>query len=229
MSALNSIPVTTVTDQESYRLINSKFPPIDLFNDVADNDEFEAIYAVQGLTNPRLRNSVGQIRLVPEDERPFGIPGCNYALGPFVHLNPAGSRFSDGSFGVLYSAADESTSVAETKYHQEKYFRNVQGLHYDSLCMRTLKVVYSADLFDISDANPEWQQYRDPDDYTAPRILGGSIRQAKKHGLLYQSVRQTGHLCFALFTPILVSSVIQTSHYVYEWDGTSISATRKMA
>lgn len=39
---------------QAYRLVNSKFPPIALFEDVADADEFEVLYQIQALTNPRL-------------------------------------------------------------------------------------------------------------------------------------------------------------------------------
>lgn len=42
--------------------------------------------------------------MIPLDEIPWGITGYSYATAPFTHINPAGSRFSDGSFGVLYVA-----------------------------------------------------------------------------------------------------------------------------
>ena len=31
-------------------------------------------------------------------------PGASYVMAAFTHLNPKGSRFSDGSFGVYYAA-----------------------------------------------------------------------------------------------------------------------------
>ena len=98
---------------QAYRLVNSKFPPIALFEDVADADEFEVLYQIQALTNPRLQNEVGHLELIPRGEIPFGIPGCSYATAPFTHVNPAGSRFSNGSFGVLYLAGSMETALAE--------------------------------------------------------------------------------------------------------------------
>ena len=89
---------------QAYRLVNSKFPPIALFDDVADADEFEVLFEIQALTNPRLKNELGQLELIARSEIPFGIAGCSYAIAPFTHVNPAGSRFSDGLFGVLYLA-----------------------------------------------------------------------------------------------------------------------------
>lgn len=107
---------------QAYRLVNSKFPPIALFDDVAGADEFDALYQIQALTNPRLQNEIGRIELIPRAEIPFGITGCSYATAPFTHVNPQGSRFSNGSFGVLYLAATMEAALAEVHYHQDKYW-----------------------------------------------------------------------------------------------------------
>ncbi len=106
---------------KSYRLVNSKFPPIALFDDVASDEEFDALYALQALTNPRLQNEVGNLNLIPRSEIPFGITGCAYATAPFTHVNPQGSRFADGAFGVLYLADSMDTAVAEVRHHQQAY------------------------------------------------------------------------------------------------------------
>ncbi|GAB7528437.1 hypothetical protein PS3A_08450 [Pseudomonas sp. 3A(2025)] len=107
---------------QAHRLVNSRFPPIDLFNDVADAAEFEALYQIQALTNPRVLNEVGRIELIALQEISFAIAGCSYATAPFTHVNPAGSRFSNGSFGVLYLADEVQTAVAEVRYHQQNYY-----------------------------------------------------------------------------------------------------------
>ncbi|NVZ67249.1 RES family NAD+ phosphorylase, partial [Pseudomonas gingeri] len=122
MVTASHLPLLSGERLQAYRLVNSKFPPIAVFDDVADADEFEVLYQVQALTNPRLRNELDQLELIPRDEIPFGIPGCAYATAPFTHVNPAGSRFSDGSFGVLYLAETMETALAEVKHHQNSYW-----------------------------------------------------------------------------------------------------------
>ena len=79
--------------------------------------------ALEQLTNPRVRDEVGEIALVPPDERIAG-PGASYVMASFTHLNPGGSRFSDGSFGVYYAASDLDTAIAETVYHFERLARD---------------------------------------------------------------------------------------------------------
>lgn len=88
MVTLNQLADLPGASLLAYRLVNSKFPPIALFDDVADAAVFEALYQIQALTNPRMQNEVGRLELIPRAEIPFGIPGCSYATAPFTHVNP---------------------------------------------------------------------------------------------------------------------------------------------
>ena len=113
MTSPEDLPATALLHQDAYRLVNGKYPPIQLFDDVADEADFEALYAVQALTNPRIQMQVGELHRVPPGRRPWGIPGCNYALGPFVHLSPYGSRFSD----ALRTCDDGATGCQRRARH----------------------------------------------------------------------------------------------------------------
>ncbi len=225
---LAALPRATFKAQVGYRLINSKYPPIHLFNDVASNEDFDALYAVQALTNPRLRQEVGDLNLVPRERRPFGIPGCSYALGPFVHINSSGSRFSAGLFGVFYAAETIATGIAETRYHQQRYFQGVADLKYDRIQMRGLRVVFSASLVNIYCPSVDADGWYNPDDYNAPQQFGAALKKADGDGVLYASVRDDGNPCYALFSPHLISIIVQTGHYEYQWDGKCITSVVKI-
>ncbi len=210
---------------QAYRLVNSKFPPVALFDDVADADEFEVLYQIQELTNPRLKNEVGRLELIRRSEIPFGIPGCSYATAPFTHVNPAGSRFSDGRFGVLYLADTLETALAEVKHHQSLYWSNVPDLNYERFVFRGLFCSFvdagMKDATSIAMTDPVY----DPDDYTHSRHLGKLVKEAGCPGLRYNSVRMHGSHCWALMTPKPVLSVVQAAHYEMIWNGqvTSVS------
>ena len=214
---------------QAYRLVNSKFPPVALFDDVADADEFEVLYQIQALTNPRLKNEVGHLELIHRSEIPFGIPGCSYATAPFTHVNPAGSRFSDGSFGVLYLADTLETALAEVRHHQSLYWSKVPSLNYERFVFRGLSCSFTdrrmKDATSIAMTDPVY----DPDDYTQSRRLGKSVKAAGWPGLRYNSVRMPGSHCWALMTPKPVLSVIQAAHYEMVWNGqvTSVSQIRE--
>lgn len=80
------------------------------------------MFAVESLTNPRLRDEVGDIRLVPPQDRVSG-PGSSVIMAAFTHVNPEGGRFSTDGVGVFYAANDIKTAVAETAYHRERFLR----------------------------------------------------------------------------------------------------------
>ena len=48
---------------------------------------------------------VGELRLVAPDERISG-PGTSVVMAAFTHLNPEGSRFSDGTYGVFWDGRE---------------------------------------------------------------------------------------------------------------------------
>lgn len=216
------IPQVTFFNQTAYRLIPSKYPPKSLFDDVANHEEFEILFAIQELTNPRIRNEVGNLNRVPAQERPYGIRGCNYALGPFVHLNPAGSRFSNGDFGVYYAAEDVQTAIAETRHHQQNYFSGIVGLKFDRLSMRCLKTQFTAGLRDIRGDDFKEHECYNKDNYLISQQLGASLKNNNDAGIVYNSVRLAAKTCYALFSPNVIKDIIQTAHYEYIWDGEKI-------
>ena len=220
------LPVRADARLQAYRLVNSKFPPIDLFDDVADAREFEILYQLQALTNPRLHNETGRLELIPRDQIPFGIPGCSYATAPFTHVNPAGSRFRDGSYGVLYLADSMETALAEVRHHQELYWSHVEGLNFERFVFRGLSCQFNeAGLLDATTVAMTDPIY-DAEDYCHSRQFGHLVRQGGFPGLRYHSVRNPGQHCWALMTPRSVLSIIQTAHYEMIWNAgiTSVSA-----
>lgn len=210
----------------AYRLVNSKFPPIELFDDVADADDFDVLYQLQELTNPRLQNEIGRLELIARKEIPFGIPGCSYATAPFTHVHPLGSRFGDGSFGVLYLADNMDTAVAEVRHHQGLYWSNVPGLSYERFVFKGLGCSFDQagmkDLTSIPLTDPIYA----PDDYSYARHVGREARQNGCPGLRYHSVRAPGNVCWALLTPRPVTSIIQTAHYEMIWNGQIVSVSQ---
>lgn len=219
-----------VLGQTGYRLVNAKFPPIELFNDVAGPEEFEALHALQALTNPRLLNEVGDLALLPLDEIPFGIRGCHYAAAPFTHVNPDGSRFSNGDFGLLYVADNAETALAEVRQHQSAYWTNVEGLKYDRIVFKGLHCMFDiAGGLDITGLAANHPIY-DPVDYSTARDYGASVKQNHPQSTLqYRSVRHPESVCWALFSPRGVTEITQGSHYEMIWDGASLSSINKLS
>lgn len=226
---LSSLALLPAKALQAYRLVNSKYPPIALFDDVTNADDFDALYQLQALTNPRLRTQVGELGLVPREQIPFGIPGCSYAMAPFTHVSPAGSRFSDGRFGVLYLADTLDTAIAEVRHHQGLYWAKVPALNYDRFVFRGLSCSFNeAGLYDAT-ALPLSDPIYAPDDYHPARQLGREAWAAKSPGLRYHSVRAPGAVCWGLLTPRPVTAILQTTHFEMIWSGQILSVNRLSA
>lgn len=211
-----------------FRVINSRFPPISLFDDVASADEFAALYDLQRVSNPRLLNEVGNIELLAVNEIPFGIQGCSYATGPFTHLSPGGSRFSDGSYGVLYIADNAATAISEVRHHQELYWLKVPEVEYERFVFRGLRCDFEQGAMLDATELPMDHPIHSPDDYSVSRQLGRATREKGLPGLRYNSVRQADGICWALMTPSVVSSIVQTAHYEMIWTNGRITGTNKI-
>lgn len=201
------------------RIVATRFPPMDLFERVSpDPAVWEALIAAEMLVNPRIRDAVGRIRLVPVGERVSG-PGATWVMAPFAYANPRGSRFSDGSYGVYYAGKDLATAVAETAFHFSRYARESgDGPRRES--MRVMVGTIDASLHDLESLDPATRRpLLDPDSYLASRRFASTIREAGSNGIHYPSVRRPMGHCVAAFRPTAVGVPRQAQHLVYDWDG----------
>ena len=215
-------PVVRVAWKPCWRIIPSRFPPIQLFERVADPDDLEAVFELESLTNPRLRDEAGDIRLVAPEERISG-PGTSIIMAAFTHLNPDGSRFSDGSYGVFYAARELDTAIAETKHHRERFMRATAQPRME-LDMRVYRVDLDGDLHDLRGRMAALPLVYHDDDYAAGQHLARTLRQQGANGIAYDSVRHGGGECAAVFRPRLLSNSRQERHLCYVWDGRTIGS-----
>lgn len=206
----------------AWRIVPSRYPPIPLFERVAAPEDLEAIFAIEALTNPRLREEAGDIRLVALEDRISG-PGASAIMAAFAHPNPDGSRFADGNLGVFHAAADMDTVVAETRHHRERFMRATAQGRMD-LDMRVYLVDLAADLHDLRGQKDEYPLVYDSENYAAARHLAATLRKGGSNGIVYDSVRRTGGECAAVFRPRLLSNARQERHLCYVWDGQRIAS-----
>ncbi|MDX0636082.1 RES domain-containing protein [Sinorhizobium medicae] len=209
--------------QQTYRIIRSIYPPVDLLEDIADPRDWEALAAVEEKTNPRIRLEIGDLGKVPAARRVSG-PGASFVMAPFVHcsaLRPG--RFTNGSYGIYYAGDSEVVAVAETIYHHEKFMRATNEEPGWTADFRILIGSVDRDLDDVS-AVPGVLH---PDDYTASHIEGRDLRAAGSDGLVWDSVRMRGGRCIGAFWPDVITIPIQGRHYGYHWDGTRVDFVRQ--
>lgn len=213
-------PISRVEWRPCYRIVPSRFPPVGLYDRVADPADLDAVYAVENLTNPRLRQEAGEISLVPPEDRVSG-PGTSPIMAAFTHLNPEGSRFSDGTYGVYYAALTIDTAIVETRYHREKFLARTSEDPIE-VDMRTYLADLDVDLHDIR-GRKDLPSVYDPDNYAAGQALGRELKATNSYGIVYDSVRDPAGKCVGVFRPPALSNCIQGPHFCYVWDGQRIT------
>ena len=203
--------------QAACRIVPTRYPSITLFDRVADAADFDALYALEAMTNERVRDELGQIERVPPEDRVFG-PGSGPIMAAFTHVNVQGSRLSAGGYGVFYAARDRATAVAETRHHHARFLA-ATGEGPMHLPMRLYHVAIDARLHDLRPEGAVPAAVHDPDDYTAARALGARLRAAGSAGVAYRSVRRPGGQCAGLFRPRGASACLHAAYLLYAWDG----------
>lgn len=215
------IPVTEIRWQPCYRIIPSRFPPIALFEAVADPADLEAVFQIEAMTNDRLREEAGDLALVPPEDRIAG-PGTSPIMAAFTHLNPEGDRFTDGSYGVFYAGRTLGTAIAETRHHRTRFLAATDEPAQE-LDMRVYAVDLDAALHDIREMRDTQAALYHPDSYAVAQETARRLRDEGANGIVYASVRDEGGECAAVFRARLLSNCRQERHLTYVWDGSAIS------
>jgi RES domain-containing protein len=217
-------PIKRIRWSHAYRVVPSRFPPVGVYDRIADPADLEAVFAIEALTNPRLRDEAGSLQLIPKDRRISG-PGSTPVMAAFTHLNPEGSRFSDGSWGVFYAAHSVATAVEETVYHRQQFLAATAEPACD-IEMRCYRTAIAGKLHDLRGGWPEAQI---PDSYAASQRLARQLREQHSNGIVYDSARHPGGECVAVFYPDLIAPCVQSEHLIYRWDGKRIAMVLRVS
>ena len=222
-----SAPRSRVAWRETYRLVLSHFPRIDLYDDVADPHDWEALAAAQARTNPRIMEEIGDLSLVPPARRLAG-PGASWVMAAFTHISPdRPSRFSDGSYGVYYAGRSLETALHEHTFHMGRFYADA-GMEAAWISdVRQLVGTIDCELVDIR--GPGFEALLDPDDYGPSQAFALTQRMEDADGIVYPSVRHEGGECIAAFWPDVVTPPVQGDHFRYYWDGERVSYVRKVS
>ena len=207
-------PEVAVNWPEVFRIVPSQYPPVNVFEGIYDSpDEMEMAFAIEAMTNRRLRQEAGDIQLVPRDDWVWG-PGASVIMACFTHTGRA-SRFSDGVHGVYYGAESMPTAVAETKYHRERFLAATDEEDIE-ITMRTYVNRVRRPLHSLD--GDAYRSLMNPNDYTASQAFGREWMEQGAWGFVFPSVRRPTGGCVAVFRPPALTLPVQSSHLRYRWN-----------
>ncbi len=201
----------------AYRIIRTIYPPVDLFEDIADPADWDLLVSAEAKLNPRIRDGVGNLALVPVNRRING-PTASIAMGAFTHVSTdRPSRFSDGTYGVWYCGDRVEVALAETAHHFQRFMRATSEAPADA-DFRLLTCPVSADV----EAAPA--DCLADADWTPGQRFGRQVRARGGDGVCYRSLRYPAGEAAALFWPdCLTLPITQNQQFRYRWDGTRMT------
>jgi hypothetical protein len=219
---ITQITVRRVRWKSTFRLVPARYPPINFFERIADPADWEALYELEALTNPRLRQQIGQISIIPKARRVSG-PGASVIMAPFTHVSPLRpTRFSAGQFGVYYAARLFETALREVAFHMGRFYASTNDPpHQESY--QTYKGSFDRPMHDLRIGDHKMFLDPDPANYAPAQELARQLRETESNGIVYPSVRHRAGECIAVFWPDLVPRPIQTKKITLKWDGAAIS------
>jgi len=213
--------VTAIDWPVSHRIVRTIYPPVWLFDDIAAPADWDLIASAEAKTNPRVRDQIGDLSLVPAARRVSG-PTASLVMAPFTHASrDRPGRFSDGSYGVWYCGDRFEVALAETAHHFARFMASTRESPADAQ-YRELTASVFGDLHDLRGGG--FDDCLAPDDWHAGQRLGASLWRAGGDGLVYPSVRWPDGQAAALFWPDRVRlPVTQARTLQYHWDGTHMT------
>ena len=225
MTEGETLTVSQIEWTGAVRIIRSAYPPIDLFEDIADPADWPLLVSAEQKTNPRIMETIGNLDLVPTERR-VGGNGASYLMAPFTHVSmDRPSRFTDGRYGVLYAGSVFETALFETIYHHARFMiRTAEAPGWTSQ-FREIILSVNADLHDLRGMGLRHPAL-DPDHYGPSQGLAIGLKASGADGLVYPSIRHIGGDCVALFYPNCASDPIQGRHLDYHWDGQRVDLVR---
>ena len=144
-------------------------------------------------------------------------------MAAFTHLNPQGSRFSDGSYGVFYAGKERATAIAETRYHHGRFLA-ATGEGSMHLPMRLYHVDIDAKLHDLRLDGVGRRGSTIRDSYH--RLAAGRRAPCAPRAPMASSIAAPGirgGQCAGLFKPKAARNCVHAAYLLYAWDGMRFS------
>lgn len=213
LSEADDIEIVDI-DDTCYTLIPSRFPPIDLFERIANDDEGAAVARIETITNPRLRDRQRALQTEAVDVTAPRYQNWNHA--PFTYRNPEGSRYFGPESAVLELADDLQTALAISVRKRETFLSRTDEAR-TNLDMRVLSRKVTGRFADLRHLDPNL-------DRDARIAVGRRIADITTpiDGLLYNPPERPSAKCFAILNAGALARAVQGDHFRFVWDGKCI-------
>jgi hypothetical protein len=208
------------SNQDWYRLIPSRFPPVDVYARLAPALR-EAAPEIEALTNPRLK---AKERLAGG---PAAVDGTsprlqNWNHAPFAYRNPEGSYLLNAVHGAMEIAGTVEAALAIAIRHREIFLSRTAERPMD-LDMRLLVTPVRGEFADLRTSLAL-------DAAEAVRwAIGQELFDTGALGAVFRRPERPEDAFLAVFDPTPLGRSVQSTHYRFVWDGAVIRSAYDFA
>jgi len=213
---LNDLPLAVQATQwcPCWRIIPAARPSSKLLHRVASRADMDLVEEIESLTAPR-----GSA----ENTHPPVTTANEMILHGFRQVDPNGSRFSDGSYGVFYTAKELLTAVAETRYHRDKFLRATRQPP-GHISMQVLSIDLIGKLHSLVGCRDSHPELYHPEDYGQSQLFAKRLWEQGSEGIIYHSVRRREGFCAAVFYSQVLLQCHRERLLTYKWNGQCIES-----
>jgi hypothetical protein len=202
-------------DQNWFRLIPSRFPPIDVYERLASAELRTAAQQIEAQTNPRLLSKERGAQGEHVNRAASGrLQNWNHA--PFAYKNPEGTYLLNPNYGVMEVVGDVRSALAFYLRRREVFLSRTDEAPM-GLDMRLLVTRIKGDFVDLTGLPPDISR----DERWA---IGQRLYENDAHGALFQKPNFPGASFLAVFDGSLLEPSVQGAHYRFVWDGKVIKS-----
>ncbi len=192
-----------------YRLIPSRFPPVDVYRRLGSPELGVLAKEIEDLTNPRLKERSWMVSKGGATENSPQVQNWNHA--PFAYPNPEGSTWLNEAFGVLEVVDCKRAALARAVRRRELFLSRTdeRAMGVD---MRMFKTPVSGDFVDLSGEPSNLPHEK-------RRELGLKLYEGGAKGVLFTPNDHPKMRALAAFHGDVLGRTVQAEHYRFVWDG----------
>lgn len=207
-------PYTTQSVRgEWYRLIPSRFPPVEVYQRLGAPEFGELAKRIEDLSNPRLKARSWAISMGGAPETSPAVQNWNQA--PFAYPNPEGSTWLSEAFSVLEVAGSKRGALARAVLRREMFLARTDepAMGVD---MRMFVTPVAGEFVDLTGEPSKL-------DIKERRKLGADLYAKESiKGILFTPIEHPKLRALAIFQADVLGRTVQSEHYRFVWDGQRI-------
>jgi len=214
--------VASLDGGRGFKLIPGRFPPVRHFAHLAHERDWDTLDSILAMTDDQARDEIGQIELVPANGRYDGRHAVQ-VMTAFTSFNPAGSRFSDGSYGVFYLQLTREDAISEAR-SEASAFLGATKERPIKLRLGLYSVGLAGNAADLRNVEAIRRESAASDTWKESRALGMRLRAEGMTGILYPSANAQSEDSLALFKASALTDCVRDALVELNWDGRAIDS-----